>query len=363
MKTMQLFQHISINATRILKDYKPLAHLQNVLYLHKKGRLYSLEGDQPEEVARLYATNWKDTNRLLMRLFRREPKYAVPIAENKLLIAMRRKIFLFDVEKKDVSFVTDVREGFSDPLNICPCSGKWLAIWGDYGQNPEHNEINIYGLKTDTTVEIIATFAAGKIRHIHNIIPKRDGGYYIFTGDQEKEAGIYQCDESFSLIEPIKVGKQKYRAVVGFDTEQGLLYATDAVNEQNYIYILRNGSEPEIVTELNGSCIYGCRIEQGYLFSTTVEPDENNRGITSWISSKKGKGILSNDSHLVFIDKNLKSDVVLKYKKDILPMKLMQYGSIQFPRGTGKDIWIYPVALKGVDGAAVKLERSCLAKE
>ena len=354
---------VDIYEKKILKGYKPLVYIQNNLYLYKKGELYLLNGNHLEKVSRLCSTSWKDTNRFLIRLFRREPKYAVPIADNRLLIAMRRKIFLFDAKKKEVSCLVDMRKGFSDPLNICPGTDKWLAIWGDYGQNTERDTIYVYGLKENMTVEIIATFEAGKIRHIHNIIPKLSGGYYIFTGDQEKEAGIYQCDSNFEVIEPVKVGKQKYRAVVGFDTEQGLLYATDAVNEQNYIYILKDGEESKIVTDINGSCIYGCRMGKGYLFSTTVEPDENNRGVFSWISSKRGKGILSNDAHLIYVTEKLKCKVILKYRKDIFPMKLMQYGSIQFPHGMGNDIWIYPFAVKKRDGVAVNLNRYELLKE
>ena len=239
-------------------------------------------------------------------------------------------------------------------------SGKWLAVWGDYGQNKEHAPIYIYGLKKDLTVETIAAFEAGKIRHIHNIIHRRSGGYYIFTGDQEENAGIYQCDSDFRLIKPVKTGKQMYRAVVGFDTDKGLLYATDAVNEQNYIYLLEDGKKPQVITKLNGSCIYGCKIRNNYLFSTTVEPDENNRGITSWISSKRGEGILSDEVHLVCVDENLKSSVVTKFEKDFFPMKLMQYGSIQFLHGDGQDMWIYPVAVKRADGRARKVSYSTI---
>lgn len=343
-----------------MKGFKPLAYLQNKIYFYKRGRLYLLDDNGLKEVTRLFQTGWKDSTRFFVRLFRREPKYAVPLEDNKLLIVYKRKLFLFEPVKKTLTCIANARDGFSDPLNICVTSGKWLAVWGDYGQNKEHAPIYIYGLKKDLTVETIAAFEAGKIRHIHNIIHRRSGGYYIFTGDQEENAGIYQCDSDFRLIKPVKTGKQMYRAVVGFDTDKGLLYATDAVNEQNYIYLLEDGKKPQVITKLNGSCIYGCKIRNNYLFSTTVEPDENNRGITSWISSKRGEGILSDEVHLVCVDENLKSSVVTKFEKDFFPMKLMQYGSIQFLHGDGQDMWIYPVAVKRADGRARKVSYSTI---
>lgn len=106
-------------------------------------------------------------------------------------------------------------------------------MWGDYGSNAEYDEIYVYGLTVELVVEKIYKFEAGMVRHIHNIVAKRNGdGYYIFTGDQESTAGIYESDNQFHTVMPKKVGEQRYMAVVGFDTKKRLLYVTDAVNEK-----------------------------------------------------------------------------------------------------------------------------------
>lgn len=331
----------------------PLAVLGNQIILYKKGMIYFLNEKQLNELCRLYAASWKDTNRILVRLFRREPKYAVSLDADRILIAAKKKIFLVNIRTKEKRVVIASRKGFSDPLNICPVSGKWLAIWGDYGTNEAHGEVYIYGLTSEMTVERIYRFEAGAVRHIHNIVPKKGGGYYIFTGDWEENAGIYESDSDFRMVVPKKTGEQRYRAVIGFDTVQGLLFATDAVNEENYIYILKKGEEIVPVRRLNGSCIYGTQFNAGYLFSTTVEPDENKRGVLSWFSRKRGAGILTNDVELVYVDNDLNCKVLRKYKKDFWPMKLMQYGKILFPYGNfGDRVLIYPVAVKKFDGIA-----------
>lgn len=342
-------------AVQQLPGYKPLCYIKKTLYLYRKGAIYRLVENQPEKVVRAYSNTTKESLRVLTRLFRTEPKYAVPINESQMLLVGHRTIKVVDVEKQVVSDISLSREGFSDPLNICVGRGKWVALWGDYGPNAEHDFVNIYGLTKDSKVETVFSFESGQVRHIHNIIPKLSGGYYVFTGDQEKRAGIYKTNAAFDQVEPVKIGQQQYRAVIGFDTPKGLLYATDAVNEKNYVYLLDGKGEPQKICALNGSCIYGTEFKGKYYFSTTVEPDENNRGVTSWISSKRGEGILSDEVYLIEIDDEMNFKTIEKFKKDTLPMKLMQYGAIQFPKGITDELWCYPVAVKKYDGVALRL--------
>ena len=342
-------------AVQQLPGYKPLCYIKGTLYLYRKGYIYRLVENQPEKVIQVYSSTAKESLRVLARLFRTEPKYAVPINESQMLLVGHRAIKAVDVEKQVVEDISSSKEGFSDPLNICAGSGKWVALWGDYGSNAEHDSINIYGLTQENKVETVYSFKSGQVRHIPNIIPKRSGGYYIFTGDQEKDAGIYKANVPFDQVEPVEIGKQQYRAVIGFDTPKGLLYATDAVNEKNYVYLFDGKGEPQKICALNGSCIYGTEFQGKYYFSTTVEPDENNRGVTSWISSKRGEGILSDEIYLVEIDEEMNFKTIEKFKKDALPMKLMQYGAIQFPKGNTDELWCYPVAVKRHDGVALKL--------
>lgn len=253
-------------AVQQLPGYKPLCYIKGTLYLYRKGYIYRLVENQPEKVIQVYSSTAKESLRVLARLFRTEPKYAVPINESQMLLVGHRIIKVVDVEKQVVEDICSSRDGFSDPLNICVGREKWVALWGDYGPNAEHDSINIYGLTKDSKVETIYSFKNGQVRHIHNIIPKQSGGYYIFTGDQEKDAGIYKANASFDQVEPVKIGKQQYRAVIGFDTPKGLLYATDAVNEKNYVYLLDGKGEPQKICALNGSCIYGTEFKGKYYF-------------------------------------------------------------------------------------------------
>lgn len=340
----------------LYRGYKPLAFLVEKLYFYSKGKLWTVSNGRLRSVMKFSKYNWKDFSRLTIRLFRREPKFSVPLDENRMLIAGFRYLSLVNIITKDIQIVYRTRKGFSDPLNICKSNKHWLAIWGDYGPNASHEPINIYGLKKNLAVEIIYSFQPGQIRHVHNIIPRHTGGYYVFTGDQEENAGIYTADDDFELIEPLMIGEQRFRAVVGFDTPEGLLYATDAVNERNYIYLLKDNGELKTICTINGSCIYGTEFFGAYYFATTVEPNEDNRGWFSWFSRKRGLGIMSDDVTLIKIDKRMRSTEIVRYKKDVWPMKLMQYGTIQFPHGEGENLWGYPIAVQMFDGIAVRFD-------
>ena len=339
----------------ILKGYKPLVHIKDGLILYRRGYLWLYHNGTLEKVFHLHSTTWKDSFRFFVRLFRREPKLALPIDDTCFLLVWNKKILQINLSQNWQRCVHTARRQFSDPLNICSGSSEMTAIWGDYGPNPNREAVHIYGLTKSGDVEILYAFPKGSIRHIHNIIPRLNGGYYIFTGDTEPASGIYEADQAFENITPVLTGLQQSRAVVGFDTPQGLLYATDSVNEENYIYLLKGRASARKLDRINGSCIYGNKCSGGWLFSTTVEPDERNRGIFSWVSYKRGAGILSNEVHLLYVDENFNVTVMGVFQKDIFPMKMMQYGSIQFSRGRDGEIWIYPVAVRKYDGRAIYL--------
>lgn len=342
----------------VYRGFKPLACVDGMPYFYRRGSLYALGTQGMKPVMTVRAPSWKDGSRLVVRLLRREPKYAVNIPGSGLLLAGERKLTLADPAAGTCRELATVRQGFSDPLNILPTQGRWLAVWGDYGGNAGHEAVNLYGLARDGQVETLYTFRPGQIRHVHNIIHRLAGGYYIFTGDQEAEAGIYQADADFRTVTPVAVGKQTYRVVIGFDTPQGLLCATDAVNEPNCIFLLDAAGHTKKLYDMNGSCIYGRQFGDRYLFSTAVEPDENDHSPLSWFTARRGRGILSNEVCLVHVDRELRASTLLQYKKDLWPMKLMQYGSIQFIRGDSDDIWLWPVAVQKYDGTAIRLENA-----
>lgn len=293
--------------------------------------------------------------RLISRLLRMEPRCAGKLDEHKYVVCLLGKLWLVDTLNGELSEIYKNRSGYG---LVSFCENNGCLYWGDYGPNPNYEEINIYRLDRDLNVQVVYTFPRGSIRHIHNII-KSSNGFIVMAGDNEPKAGIYQANWDWTEVSPWKNGEQKYRAVVGFPHNGGLLYATDSVETDNYIRFVDADGNERMLAGINGSCIYGTEARDVFLFSTTVEPHEGG-GLWGLFSNKLGGGIKSKDVHIIAVAKeDLSSRIVKSYRKDIWPMKLFQYGRAPFAGGQSDNIdgvWCYPIACVGTKGCSELLD-------
>lgn len=293
-------------------------------------------------------------SRLGTRLFRLEPRCVERIDEKRFVVCQGHKVWLLNVAQKTFSMLQKSREGFSDPLNLCSDGDN--VYWGDYGDNAYHKDVHIYRLTPNLRIEVVYSFSSGVIRHVHNVIwDKVHKRFFILTGDLEEKAGIYVADKDWETVEPIVTGSQQYRAVIAFPCSGGLIYATDSVEENNNIYLLKDGMV-KALAPFPGSCIYGTETKDYYVFSSTVEPPEG-RGVLDMFTYKIGAGIQDRYAHLLTVRKSdLEVREVLKVRKDFLPMKLFQYGSLTFPKGqeSSNELWYNIVACNG-DGEVMRI--------
>ncbi len=297
------------------------------------------------------AGRWRMANRLL----RLEPRCAGLLTECSYVIGFSGDLWLVNTENQSLTKLSCLRRGYG-VLSFCEKEGN--LYWGDYGANPDHEVINIYTLDKSLNLRIVYSFPHDSIRHIHGIIKDGDG-FIVMAGDNEPQAGIYRANADWTEVKPWKNGEQKYRAVVGFPYKGGLLYATDSVETENHLwYIEADGTEHELKT-INGSCIYGTETKEFFMFSTTVESHEGG-GVRKLLSNELGGGIKSKDVHIIAVNKNdLSIHVVKKYRKDIWPMKLFQYGRAPFAGGQAEaadGVWCFPIACIGTKGRSEYLK-------
>lgn len=289
--------------------------------------------------------------RLAVRLLRLEPRVACALADGVYVVAFLRKIWVIN-SKTRVIRAAEIPLGWSDPLSFCQYQN--CAIWGDYGNNPARRGPSIHRIDKDGKMTSVYTFPDNTVRHIHSVrYDHYKQLFWIFTGDTEKMAGIYTADEEWKKVSPFMVGDQRFRAVVGFPTIEGIVYATDAVEEQNYIYAIDYATKSVIwETPISGSCIYGTEKATFYIFATTVEPQEG-KGVWGMFSYQLGKGIHDRFSYLLQIEKeSLNCKCLDQYEKDIFPMKLFGYGAVTFPSSDIESplLLAYPVSCKKADG-------------
>lgn len=309
--------------------------------------------------------------RCFERLFRLEPRCAAFLTDDKLLVAYQRKLWVVDLAKAKVISKLNVREGFSDVLSFCQMPDG-CVYYGDYGMNPQNRPIHIYQIDESLEPTIVYTFPAGSIRHVHSLVydqwRKR---FFVFTGDEGEQIGIYVANRDFTQVEPFLIGSQQYRAVVGYVTKRYLFYATDAVMEDNFLYRVsledhqENPGEKnkvERLRELNGSVIYGCQLKDGFLLSTTVEPYPSKKSrLLSLIDNRRGLGIKSAEVMLYHVSGEGKVRLLQSYQKDKWPMRLFQYGCVQFPAIVSfgvHQLMVNPVAVKRQDGKPQRIDLS-----
>lgn len=340
--------------------YKSIYIFDDKVLLYRRGAFYLAEYDKIKLLVRCSLSPLKriaSKVRIINRLLRLEPRAVERLSQEKFVVCFAHKIWILDIDKKEMRVVFENRIGWSDTLNFCS-DGKCI-YWGEYGHNDERGEVKIYRMSQDERVNEAYSFPAGTVRHIHNIfLDQEKGGFWMLTGDNDAKSGIYRVSADWRTVTPIKTGKQRFRAVAGFSYNDGLIYATDSVTDINHIYLLSADGSLKDLAIINGSCIYGTETRTHYIFSTSVEPPEGG-SIANMLSHKRGSGIMSRDVHIVTIrKKDLAVKIAAIYKKDWLPLKLFQYGSAMFPKGqTQSDrLWHYVMACKGVDGKSLLID-------
>lgn len=320
-------------------DGKLLCATKNNLLIYKKGYLLFCNLNEPEKVIKqVKIQGLCGKINALARLLRLEPRCAIALDNENFLISFKGIILHYSTVSNSLIEEHRFEKGMNNPLSFCIVtlkSGEKEIYYGEYIWNTEKGPVAIYKRK-DGEWSKIFEFPANSITHIHNIIydDVRDL-FYILTGDEDNESGIWVADREFKKVQVLIKGKQQYRSCVAFISNDYLYYATDTPLETNHIYRVsikkRSDASVERVCEIPGSCIYGTSIGNRYYLSTTVEPDSS---LPSWryrITSKLGKGIKDRYSHIILIDEDGTIKECKKLKKDIWPMWLMQFGNVLFP--------------------------------
>ena len=202
--------------------------------------------------------------------------------------------------------------------------------------------------------EVVYTFPQGTINHVHNVVadPYRQC-LWIFTGDFDEAAAIWKVTDGFKKVDRVACNDQKYRACVVYALPEGLLYATDAPFADDFIYLLNPETmEAKELCSIHGSCIYGCKWKDKYVFSSTVEGDgRNNTRWQFYFGRKRGAGIKDDYVHMYMGNPQEGFKEIYKEKKDCMPYYTFQFGVFKFPYGVNNTDTLYfqPVATKKND--------------
>ncbi len=358
----------------VAKGHKPLCVTgRGLLTWHKHG-LY-LYQDSTFSLIYRYQCSAKarlmESIRLFERLTRSEPQSAVSVGDT-VFIARRNGIYTLDLRTGDMSQADVYRKNYihTNLLNIIKGVSGFAdsVVYGEYLSNPKREEVCVYQKKLgdSTGFREVYRFAAGRIRHIHNLVPdSRNSCVYILTGDEDGESGIWRATENFRKVEPVLVGDQQYRSCLAFVNGDKITYATDIPSRENMIatYDMASGDYRKVIT-LPGTCTRGCQAGECFVFATSVEavePSSRSKGnmLRYWFSRKRAVGILDDYPRLFVQAGGSKPREVLKLKKDMLPPGAFRFGRIlPIYDDNSNVLYIYPIAVKKYDGKLFCINRT-----
>lgn len=325
----------------LVSNKKLLCKVGEYFLSYSSGKLYiqrTLESDH-ELLLGLpssYIGNLLSKPRYIERFLRLEPRLAIPINSKSCLLSYQGRILNIDLMSKTLIVEHQYRSNMNNTLSFLPIDGK--VYYGEYFPNKENEPVSIFVRNEDGVWGKCFEFGRKTVKHIHAIsYDDYRSCFWVLTGDQDSESGIWKVSKDFKSVEPLFMGKQKFRSCFLYPTEKGLLYATDTPTEENAVYFieyskdLNTFKEPIKKFSLPGPVIHGRILSDNrFVLSTSVEPDSS---LPKWqyrICNRLAPGIHSKHSHVIYYDNGLFYDI-LSLKKDFLNMWLFQFGAIQFP--------------------------------
>ena len=265
---------------------------------------------------------------LSSRLFRAMVHHVACVDKNTVVLIGYGSIFALDLKNKKILSITPVHG--KRPLALCSAESR--LYYGEYRGNSERLPVHIFG-SNDGGLNWKPVFQFKNIRHIHGVFnDPYENKVWVTTGDNDEEAGIYVTDDHFRTVEKVAGGTQQLRAVTLLFTKSHVYFGSDTQLERNFIYCFdKETYKVQRLQEVESSVFWGCKVGDYLFFSTVVEPSKVNkcRDACIW-GSKDGE----------------RWKCVARFRKDIWPMRLFQYGQIFFPAGENNTeyLWFTPFA-------------------
>ncbi len=214
---------------------------------------------------------------LVARLLREGFHALLPLADGALVAVGRGAVLHLPAGERRFRVAHRVRRG-TRPLGVCRAPSGRL-FFGEYFANPAREPVHVYGSADGARWDVVHTFPAGAIRHVHAVVtdPWR-GGLWVLSGDEGAEAALWWTDDEFRTLEPVVRGVQAVRCVGVLPLAAGLVTPTDTPHEPNAVHLLDPATgRSERLAELPGSAFATARAGELLLVATAVEKSAVNR--------------------------------------------------------------------------------------
>ena len=255
-------------------------------------------------VPRGFTRRMAECSRMACRLLRHEIRAFRVLSNGRYVAANRESVFHARPGEPTMtqSRIEQGTRPVAPPMSITVGPGD-RVLWGEYTGSGIRREIRMY-VSDDAgrTYNVFHRFAAGSIRHVHDLYYDRGlDQYWVLAGDHDEEPGIGRLSADLEHFDWVVKGRQTYRAACVLDLGDRLVYGTDTEMEPNAVMSLdKKTGRVEQIFETNGSCIYACRFGGVYALTTTVEPSKVNpsRNATLWLSRDGDRWLAAFDARM-----------------------------------------------------------------
>jgi hypothetical protein len=254
--------------------------------------------------------------------------------------------YLLKREAGNRVFERVARVAGSRPLSMA--SDGELVCYGEYRSNRSRYAVHIWG-NTDGDDRWRPLHVFTGVRHIHGVFfDPYENMFWVTTGDEDDEAGIWISNDRFATVERVAGGSQQLRAVQLLFTEDYVYYGSDTPVASNFIYRMESDSgRIECLQAVGSSVFYGCKVGEALFLSTAVEPSNINRTDAAelWCSLDGERWSL-----------------LRTLAKDAWSPRYFQYGQVLFPAGPGdgENLYFTPFATES-DQVTISLPLSTVA--
>lgn len=282
--------------------------------------------------------------RLPCRLFRLNRINVVRIEDARLLVVYCGEAYIYDIlgEQLEKAFKFErTRYVHTQSISV---HGARIVI-GEYGRVGHNKDIGVF-ISSDNGVswQYRSIFPRGATKNILAVkYDVHSGLYWIFTGDSEKESGIFLFDEDFNFVKAIGTGLD-FRAISSCFLSSKVIWLTNNPFGVSRVFSYdRATGEINAGQGLHGPVWYSTKVENSYYCCTAAEHVAGEAGKTVYI--------LSSENYQDW-------ELVCKFKKDFFDKRFFLFGLGIFPvhAKETKSLYVNMDAVDDYDGCVIKIE-------
>jgi hypothetical protein len=315
-------------------DSLSISSLYNKIFITKDGH---------DTYLLLPRDGWKSIfslTRLSRRALRLDKCNVIPVKDD-LVVIRQGQVYYYDSIIRRLSPTLKLRNCRNILHQSMLVTDKGELFFGEYGNNASRKEVPVYRSQDwGRTWEVIFTFPAGKIKHVHGCFwDPYELKIWVFTGDFAGECHALCVDTDFKQIEWIGNGQQDYRMCNAFFEDDSIHWIMDSQSEESYhVRMDRSTRQIKKISRFPGPVWYIKKLTDGFYLAATAQ--------------EIGPGVLDNYAH-VLVSKDLSHwEDILQFKHDGFPKRFFKFGVIGFADGpqTSQGFYMFGEALQNMDG-------------